>query len=167
MSSARTNVRLLLSSNSCSCQAKFEHLFDMGREDALMARKITKRQQQIYDFIKEYQQEKGYPPSVREMASAVGLSSPTYLPWRRAGCSSAMPPNRAPWNSLTRTVPRSQFLNLTSPPHLAERSRYRSLVASRLGFPFWPSRISKTLLLSRPKSPLIRVPLSLRYMGAQ
>ena len=50
MSSARTNVRLLLSSNSCSCQAKFEHLFDMGREDALMARKITKRQQQIYDF---------------------------------------------------------------------------------------------------------------------
>ncbi len=41
-----------------------------------MARKITKRQQQIYDFIKEYQQEKGYPPSVREMASAVGLSSP-------------------------------------------------------------------------------------------
>lgn len=49
----------------------------MGREDALMARKITKRQQQIYDFIKEYQQEKGYPPSVREMASAVGLSSPS------------------------------------------------------------------------------------------
>ena len=42
-----------------------------------MARKITKRQQQIYDFIKEYQQEKGYPPSVREMASAVGLSSPS------------------------------------------------------------------------------------------
>ena len=40
-----------------------------------MARKITKRQQQIYDFILSYQQEKGYPPSVREMASAVGLSS--------------------------------------------------------------------------------------------
>ena len=42
-----------------------------------MARKITKRQQQIYDFIMSYQQEKGYPPSVREMASAVGLSSPS------------------------------------------------------------------------------------------
>lgn len=171
MSSARTNVRLLLSSNSCSCQAKFEHLFDMGREDALMARKITKRQQQIYDFIKEYQQEKGYPPSVREMASAVGLSSPStvhaHLCHRRAGYSSAMPPNHVLWNSLTRTVPLSQFLNLTSPPHLAERSRYRSLVASRLGFPFWPNRISKTLLLSRPKSPPIRVPLSLRCMGAQ
>ena len=40
-----------------------------------MARKITKRQQQIYDFIRSYQTEKGYPPSVREMAAAVGLSS--------------------------------------------------------------------------------------------
>ena len=162
MSSARTNVRLLLSSNSCSCQAEFEHLFDMGREDALMARKITKRQQQIYDFIKEYQQEKGYPPSVREMASAVGLSSPSTVHAHLSALEA-----RGPWNSLTRTVPLSQFLNLTSPPHLAERSRYRSLVASRLGFPFWPSRISKTLLLSRPKSPPIRVPLSLRCMGAQ
>lgn len=42
-----------------------------------MARKITKRQQQIYDFIRAYQAENGYPPSVREMASAVGLSSPS------------------------------------------------------------------------------------------
>ncbi len=42
-----------------------------------MARKITKRQQQIYDFIRSYQLEKGYPPSVREMAAAVGLSSPS------------------------------------------------------------------------------------------
>lgn len=42
-----------------------------------MARKITKRQQQIYDFIRAYQKEKGYPPSVREMAAAVGLSSPS------------------------------------------------------------------------------------------
>ena len=42
-----------------------------------MARKITKRQQQIYDFIRSYQKDKGYPPSVREMAAAVGLSSPS------------------------------------------------------------------------------------------
>ena len=42
-----------------------------------MARKITKRQQQIYDFIRSYQTEKGYPPSVREMAAAVCLSSPS------------------------------------------------------------------------------------------
>lgn len=42
-----------------------------------MTRKITKRQQQIYDFIRSYQRDKGYPPSVREMAAAVGLSSPS------------------------------------------------------------------------------------------
>ena len=42
-----------------------------------MARKITKCQQQIYEFIRSYQHEKGYPPSVREMAAAVGLSSPS------------------------------------------------------------------------------------------
>lgn len=42
-----------------------------------MTRKITKRQQQIYDYIKQYQKENGYPPSVREMAAAVGLSSPS------------------------------------------------------------------------------------------
>ena len=172
MSSARTNVRLLLSSNSCSCQAKFEHLFDMGREDALMARKITKRQQQIYDFIKEYQQEKGYPPSVREMASAVGLSSPSTVHAHLSALEAR--------GLLKRDATKPRALELFNedgssvsisksdePPHLAERSRYRSLVASRLGFPFWPSRISKTRLLSRPKSPLIRVPLSLRCMGAQ
>ncbi|MDM8299808.1 transcriptional repressor LexA [Collinsella tanakaei] len=48
-----------------------------GRRRQAVARKITKRQQQIYDFIRTYQQEKGYPPSVREMAAAVGLSSPS------------------------------------------------------------------------------------------
>ena len=42
-----------------------------------MSRKITKRQQQIYDYICSYQKQKGYPPSVREMAAAVGLSSPS------------------------------------------------------------------------------------------
>ncbi len=42
-----------------------------------MPRRITKRQQQIYDYIRAYQRAKGYPPSVREMAAAVGLSSPS------------------------------------------------------------------------------------------
>ena len=45
-----------------------------------MARKITKRQQQIYDFIKEYQREKGYPPSVREICFCRG----PFLPQHRA-----------------------------------------------------------------------------------
>ena len=62
----RTVVPVKKKSNNC--------LVEKGNA---MARKISKRQQQIYDFIRSYQLEKGYPPSVREMAAAVGLSSPS------------------------------------------------------------------------------------------
>jgi repressor LexA len=37
--------------------------------------KISKRQQDILDFIKEEVRAKGYPPSVREIGEAVGLAS--------------------------------------------------------------------------------------------
>jgi repressor LexA len=37
--------------------------------------KISKRQQQILDFIKKEVKDKGYPPSVREIGEAVGLAS--------------------------------------------------------------------------------------------
>ena len=39
--------------------------------------KISKRQQSIYDFICEYTKSHGYPPSVREIGTAVGLASPS------------------------------------------------------------------------------------------
>ena len=39
--------------------------------------KISKRQQSIYDFICEYTKGHGYPPSVREIGTAVGLASPS------------------------------------------------------------------------------------------
>ena len=43
-----------------------------------MARgKLGKRQLAIYDFIRAYSDEHGYPPSVREIGSAVGLASPS------------------------------------------------------------------------------------------
>ena len=43
-----------------------------------MARgKLGKRQLAIYDFIRSYSTEHGYPPSVREIGSAVGLASPS------------------------------------------------------------------------------------------
>lgn len=37
--------------------------------------KLSKRQQMIYDFIRSEVEMKGYPPSVREIAKAVGLAS--------------------------------------------------------------------------------------------
>lgn len=39
--------------------------------------KLTKRQAQIYEFICDEVAAKGYPPSVREISDAVGLSSPS------------------------------------------------------------------------------------------
>lgn len=39
--------------------------------------KLSKRQAAIYDFILSYTEDHGYPPSVREIGSAVGLKSPS------------------------------------------------------------------------------------------
>lgn len=39
--------------------------------------KISKRQQQAYDFICDFTKAHGYPPSVREIGGAIGLSSPS------------------------------------------------------------------------------------------
>ena len=39
--------------------------------------KLSKRQAAIYDYIRTYTEDHGYPPSVREIGSAVGLKSPS------------------------------------------------------------------------------------------
>src|ERR671925_1004295 len=36
---------------------------------------LTKRQQEIFDFIKKYSSRHGYPPTVRDIGKAVGLAS--------------------------------------------------------------------------------------------
>lgn len=36
---------------------------------------LTKRQQEIFDFIKRYSENNGYPPTVRDIGKAVGLAS--------------------------------------------------------------------------------------------
>lgn len=40
-------------------------------------KRLTAKQQQIYDYIALSVQERGYPPSVREIGEAVGLKSPS------------------------------------------------------------------------------------------
>jgi repressor LexA len=40
-------------------------------------RDLTKRQQAILEYIRKAQEERGYPPSVREIGEAVGLLSPS------------------------------------------------------------------------------------------
>jgi repressor LexA len=36
---------------------------------------LTKRQQEIFDFVKKYVAEHGYPPTVRDIGKAIGLAS--------------------------------------------------------------------------------------------
>ncbi len=39
-------------------------------------KKLTKKQQEVLDFIKKFIADHGYPPSVREICASMGLSSP-------------------------------------------------------------------------------------------
>ena len=41
-----------------------------------MEKKLTKRQEDILNFIKKYIADHGYPPAIREICTGVGLSSP-------------------------------------------------------------------------------------------
>jgi repressor LexA len=47
------------------------------RRHAMAHGKLSKRQAAIYEYILSYTESHGYPPSVREIGSAVGLKSPS------------------------------------------------------------------------------------------
>ena len=50
---------------------------------------LTRKQQQIYDFILEFTSAHGYPPSVREIGAAVGLKSPSTVHFHLKGLEEA------------------------------------------------------------------------------
>ena len=51
--------------------------------------KLSPKQQQIYDYILTFSQEHGYPPSVREIAQAVDLRSPSTVHFHLKGLREA------------------------------------------------------------------------------
>ena len=51
--------------------------------------KLTRKQQEIYDFILSFTGEHGYPPSVREIGAAVGLKSPSTVHFHMKGLEEA------------------------------------------------------------------------------
>ena len=51
--------------------------------------KLTPKQQQIYDYIRVFTAEYGYPPSVREIGQAVGLKSPSTVHFHLRGLEQA------------------------------------------------------------------------------
>lgn len=50
---------------------------------------LTPKQQQIYDYILSFTDEHGYPPSVREIAAAVELKSPSTVHFHMKGLRAA------------------------------------------------------------------------------
>src|SRR5580765_3395021 len=58
--------------NKCSDVARIDA---RTREGAEVELDLTKRQKEIFDFIRRYAAKTGYPPTVREIGKAVGLHS--------------------------------------------------------------------------------------------
>src|SRR3954465_5072336 len=60
------------------CSKANLRLFDLGdpaEESRTMDLDLTKRQKEIFDFMRKYAAKTGYPPTVREIGKAVGLHS--------------------------------------------------------------------------------------------
>ena len=57
---------------------------------------ITPRQQRIVDFIAETVRERGYPPTVREIGEAVGLTSSSSVHAQLANLERAGTPEEGP-----------------------------------------------------------------------
>ena len=90
-----------------------EHTFGLLEETQNrmdIGKDLTKRQQEIFDFIKRYSASHGYPPTVRDIGKAVGLARPrrctrTWRTWRRSGCCVAIRPSRGRSSCWTRWGP--------------------------------------------------------------
>ena len=52
-------------------------------------RDLTPKQQEIYDYIVQFTEDNGYPPSVREIGQAVGLKSPSTVHFHIKGLENA------------------------------------------------------------------------------
>ena len=68
-------------------------------------KKLTARQQQIYDYILAFTAEKGYPPSVREIGVALDLKSPSTVHFHLKGLEEAGMINKAEGKTRAISVP--------------------------------------------------------------
>src|SRR5918994_5081191 len=51
------------------------HIRRAARGAGMVELNLTKRQQEIFDYVKRYGAEHGYPPTVRDIGKAIGLTS--------------------------------------------------------------------------------------------
>jgi len=68
-------------------------------------KKLTARQQQIYDYILAFTAENGYPPSVREIGDALDLKSPSTVHFHLKGLEEAGMINKAEGKTRAISVP--------------------------------------------------------------
>ena len=73
-------------------------------------KKITPKQQQVFDYLTQYQQENGYPPTVREICSAIGFKSPSTAHFHLEGLIEAgyLERQTGKTRALKITVPKAQ-----------------------------------------------------------
>ncbi len=55
----------------------FDSVGERTYDDGMADKRLTPRQREILEFIEAQSRERGYPPSVREIGEAVGLTSPS------------------------------------------------------------------------------------------
>ena len=72
-------------------------------------RQLTPKQQQIYAFIRSFTAEKGYPPSVREIGTAVGLRSSSTVHFHLKGLEEA--------GVLVKAEGKTRAITLADTPH--------------------------------------------------
>ena len=72
--------------------------------------KLSKRQQRVYECIVQNMLEKGYPPSVREIGDAAGLSSPSTVYFHLT--------NLEKLGLITRIAGKGRTIRLTRPPQV-------------------------------------------------
>ena len=87
---------------------------------------LTKRQQEIYDYVVRYAEKNGYPPTVREIGDAIGLASPSTVHAHLANLEREGYLKRDP------TKPRALGLVGREPASRAEETRERALGTVRV-----------------------------------
>ena len=78
-------------------------------------KELTPKQQEIYEYIVQFTQDKGYPPSVREIGQALGLKSPSTVHFHIKGLENA--------GVLTKAAGKTRAMTLTEEADGAKRDK--------------------------------------------
>lgn len=102
----------------------FGEVVDLGNvsSEVFEVAALSDRQRQVLDYIKEMVAQRGYPPSVREIGEAIGLSSPSTVHSHLSTLVKAGYLRRDP------TKPRAiEVLDAAAPARSSERSKTREV----------------------------------------